>query len=196
MPNKEKLVLEDLFNQPAETIHEALGNDPEQWKLKAESLCQAASLLYQSIGEPPQDPKDPKLILEWFNLHDIGRMLRGMALECLLKAIWLAHGELLVKDGGFVGIPKTKSHDLYAMYLASFSRRKPKLSKQEVELLARLSFAITSARYPISKSPKGDYPSAPKARHKMYWNKCEHNLDTKLFETLWEKLEVALYEKT
>jgi len=182
----------DLFDQPIEEIYEALGNDPSQWALRADALYQSAEAVYSSIGEPPNGGADIEEVWHWFCIHDVGRMLRGMALECLLKAIWLVSGEVLVKNNKFVGIPGTNNHDLYGMLNVVCSRRKLSLNEDEKKLLARLSYAITSARYPISKSPLGRYPSAPTAKCKMRWNRCLHSEDTELFQSLWTKLRVIV----
>ncbi|MDO9600565.1 MAG: hypothetical protein Q7J47_22830 [Azoarcus sp.] len=184
----------DLFDQSPEEIHEALGNDTEQWLLRADALHRSGEFLYERIQEPPTNGADVLEVWSWFSIHDVGRMLRGMAFECLLKAMWLARGEVLVKDGRFIGIPGTKGHDLYAMYVNVVLNHRSALSEEEKKLLARLSFAIVSARYPVSKSPRGNYPSAPTSRNKMQWNKCEHEKDSALFELLWGKLSKILQE--
>ncbi len=168
----------DLFDQSPEEIHVALGNDIEQWLLRADALHTSGEFLYERIGEPPTNGADIEEVWKWFSIHDVGRMLRGMALECLLKAMWLARGEVLVKDGRFIGIPGTKGHDLYAIYVNAVTNHQSALSEEEKKLLARLSFAIVSARYPISKSPGGNFPNAPTPRNKMQWNKCEHQKDS------------------
>jgi hypothetical protein len=183
----------DLLDQPPEKIHEAFGNDLEQWLLRAEAL-HPGEILYGNIGEPPTAAGDIDEVWSWFSVHDIGRMLRGMALECLLKAMWLAAGELLVKNEHFVGIRGIKSHDLYGMYVIVCKKHKSLLNEEEKKPVARLSYAIVSARYPISKSSRGDYPSAPTSRNKVQWNKWSHHEDSALFESLWKKLWNNLLE--
>lgn len=180
----------DLFDQSREKIHEALGNDPEQWLLRADDLHRASEILYKNIGEPPCQGLWEAW--NWFSVHNIGRMLRGMALECLLKAMWLSQGEVLVKDKRFIEIPGVKNHDLYAMYVASCQEHRAALTEEEKKLLARLSYAIVSARYPIAKSPHGNYPSAPTSFNNMHWNKCKHDKDSILFRSLWNKLEAKV----
>jgi hypothetical protein len=124
--------------------------------------CIAQVRSFIAISEkPPTANPDIEEVWDWFSVHDIGRMLRGMALECLIKATWLAAGELLVENERFVGILGTKSHDLYGMYVIVCKKHKTLLNEEEKKLLARFSYAIISARYPISKSPRGNYPSAP-----------------------------------
>jgi hypothetical protein len=166
-------------------LHEALGNDPDPWFIRAVDLLRAAEILYDNIGQPPAPS-------EWFSLHNIGRMLRGMGLECLLKSAWLRAGNVLFKNGDFVEIPETKSHDLYSMYKKVTKKRRIILNPEEKELLARLSYAIVGARYPVPKSPGRGYPTAPKPKTKMYWNKCEHEKDTEVFRSMLTKfLEAA-----
>lgn len=187
-------MLSDLFDQSSNEIHESLGNDMEQWLLRADALHRAGELLYGRIGEPPDLRADVEEVWDWFSVHDIGRMLRGMALECLIKAMWLSRGEVLVKDEHYIGIPGAKDHDLYAMYVKSYLKNQAALNQEEKKLLSRFSFAIVSARYPISKSPRGNYPNAPTSPVKMQWNKCEHQRDSALFESLWGKLFVIVQE--
>lgn len=178
----------DLFDRSPEEIHEALGNDTGMWLRRAEALYCSGEFLYEKIGEPPRNAANIEEVASWFDIHNVGRMLRGMALECLLKAMWLASGKMLVKNGRFIGIQGSKAHDLFAMYKKVVINPQFSLSEEEEQLLARFSYAIVSARYPIGKSPRGNYPSSPIPREKMMWNKCEYKKDTALFESLWANL--------
>jgi hypothetical protein len=75
-------------------------------------------------------------------------MLRGMGLECLLKALWLKQGHELVRDAKYVDVPNTKQHDLVGLARQTNFARSP----EEDHLLTRLSDFVThSGRYPIAK---------------------------------------------
>jgi hypothetical protein len=65
-------------------------------------------------------------VWDWFSVQNVGRMLRGMGLECLLKAAWLRAGQVLFED-------------LYSMYNEVNRCRRIVLDTEEKELLARLS---------------------------------------------------------
>lgn len=182
----------DLFSQPDEVIYAAVGNDAGQWVLHARALLVAGEILYSSIGEPPPKTAGEEAVWDWFSVHDIGRMLRGMALECLLKAAWLRSGGRLVAQKRFVGIPGTQSHDLYRMYVEVCKKRPIALNLQEKKLLARFSFAITMARYPVAKSCGGGYPSAPTSKEKMRWKAWSHHADTKVWCSLLDKISAAV----
>jgi hypothetical protein len=71
----------DLFSQPREAIYAALGNDAGQWVLHADALLRAGDMLYRSIGEPPPRTAGEEAVWDWFSVHNIGRMLRGMHLS-------------------------------------------------------------------------------------------------------------------
>jgi hypothetical protein len=182
----------DLFSQPLEAIYAAAGNDAEQWVLHAYALLRAGDMLYSTIGEPPPGTAGPEAVWDWFGVHNIGRMLRGMALECLLKAAWLRSGGRLVERKRFVGIPGTQGHDLYRMYVEVCKKRPIALNLQEKRLLARFSYAIVMARYPVAKSFGGGYPSAPTSRNKMKWNAWSHHADTKVWCSLRDKILAAV----
>jgi hypothetical protein len=75
-------------------------------------------------------------------------MLRGMAVECLLKALWLKQGNVLVDSGRYVGVRGAGSHDL--SQLASAVRFT--LSVHEADVMRRLSHFIEyGGRYPVPK---------------------------------------------
>jgi hypothetical protein len=76
-------------------------------------------------------------------------MLRGMAVECLLKGLWLRHGNELVRDGRYIGIPGAGDHNLVQIASAvAFA-----VSVEEKDVLRRLSHFIEyGGRYPIPRN--------------------------------------------
>jgi hypothetical protein len=79
-------------------------------------------------------------------------MLRAMAVECLLKALWLKSGGQLAKNGKYRGIPGTRDHDLASLADKVTERLSLNLSDSESDLLQRLSCNIAGGRYPIQKN--------------------------------------------
>jgi hypothetical protein len=76
-------------------------------------------------------------------------MLSGMAMECLLKAVWVKQGHNLVEDGKYVSIPGAGDHDLVQLAGAVGLT----LSDLEKDVLRRLSHFIEyGGRYPIPKN--------------------------------------------
>lgn len=192
--NSPKTVAADLFDQPFEVIHATMGNDPNQWLLHADALLVAAEIVYTKIGKPPASTHGIEAAWGWFSVHDVARMLRGMALECLLKAAWLHCGERLFDKNRFVGIQGKQGHDLYGIYTEVCKKRPIALNMQEKKLLARFAFAIVMARYPVAKSSNGCHPSAPVAKTKMSWCAWSHDADTKVWRSLLRKILAAIPE--
>jgi len=81
-------------------------------------------------------------------LHPPELMLRGMAVENLMKAVWLKRGNQLVTSGSYLGVPGAAEHNL--LQLADVLQLS--LTPDERHLLKRLSHFIEYAgRYPIPK---------------------------------------------
>lgn len=77
-------------------------------------------------------------------------MLLGYALECAFKALWLKRGNVLIRDGRYVGVKGAQDHNL--LQLARASGFLP--SAKETDVLTRLSkFARFAGRYPVGKAP-------------------------------------------
>jgi hypothetical protein len=149
---------------------ERTGNDPSAWACRAEALLSSAGVLGAQYHNVPSD--DPDAFWEFFKLHTVGMMLKGMAVECLLKAVWTACVSSLVAEGRFRAIPGTKDHDLLSLVTALEKHVDLGLSKKELELLPILSFAITSGRYPVRKNLNAR-PAKPEWVEKMRWCKWE-----------------------
>ncbi len=166
-------------NVSPQELFERTGNDPSAWVCRSEALLTSAGVLGAQYPDVPRD--DPDAFWEFFKLHTVGMMLKGMAIECLLKAVWTACVSSLVAEGKFQSIPGTKDHDLLSLVTAIEEHVDIGLSKEEVELLPVLSSAITSGRYPVRKNLNAR-PTKPEWVEKMRWCKWEIPADdTRLF---------------
>ncbi len=125
--------------------HTWAANSPEAWKACACSLLAAGTVLRErrargnrsSAGRPNQ-----------WEIHPVELMLNGMAIECLLKALWVKRGHNLAKDGKYKRVPRAGAHDL--VQLAGVLELT--LSTLEKDVLRRLSHFIEyGGRYPVPK---------------------------------------------
>ena len=134
--------MEELDAKFAKTQHERVGNFPRAWQLVASNLLSASQVLREKC-----ESSDSRSATTG-ELGAVELMLRGMAIECLLKALWLKQGRALVKDGHFKGVAGAGAHDLPQLTLAvAFP-----LSDLEKDLLRRLSHFIEyGGRYPVPK---------------------------------------------
>jgi hypothetical protein len=79
----------------------------------------------------------------------VNAMLLGYAIECALKALWVRKGNALVKDGKFLGVKRTRNHDLVQLAAAVGFQ----LDSSEQRVLLHFSkAAMFAGRYPIAKS--------------------------------------------
>lgn len=152
----------DSIDHPRE-VHQVLGNSPEAWIRKSRELCFASDLLLESYWKLDlSSPSD--VLLPEGRILGVALMLRGMAIECLLKAVWLSSGEKLVEDGEYRKIPGTSDHDLCALLEALSGRVGQAIPKTEKVLLSKLSLYLTRGRYPISKRAEADKMSMRRKR--------------------------------
>jgi hypothetical protein len=80
-------------------------------------------------------------------LHAPEMMLRGFAVECLLKGLWVRQGNKLAENGKYVRVPNIKNeHDLVGLAVeVGFT-----MTAEQRDLLEHLSvYTITVGRYPI-----------------------------------------------
>jgi hypothetical protein len=121
------------------------GNAPETWKSCAGNLLTAAAVLRER--REGIDSSSVSVPNAW-RLHPPELMLAGMAMECLLKAVWVKRGNKLAEDGLYVPVPGAGSHDL--VQLAGVLQLT--LSDLEKDVLRRLShFMKFAGRYPVPK---------------------------------------------
>jgi len=179
---------DDIFDLPPQQLFDRLGNDWDLWLSQTDALLSASEILNISCGNPPKPPDDP---WDFIKIHSVVKMLRGMAIECLLKAIWLKTGGTLTNNKGkYRTIPGTKDHDLYSLATKVSENTELGLTTEEMKILSRLSFAITSGRYPIQKSLTAR-PSTPNTDEIIKWNKWEIPKDDEQFESIVDKLMSA-----
>ncbi len=135
--------------------YDVIGNLPVAWLREARILlaCSAnlakdCSFLKDTFGA------DSVAAVHSAELETFGvvQMLRGMALECLLKGLWLKAGGTLASDGLYRKIPETRDHDLVSIAKIVSRKSHLEITDPEVDLLRRLSVAIFSGRYPIQKN--------------------------------------------
>jgi hypothetical protein len=94
------------------------------------------------------------------SLAAVQAMLLGLALECLLKGMWIKNKKAwleenkefsLTKNGKYVRIPRVGDHELLRLANAAGV----KLSSNEAALLERLAaFVKYAGRYPIATTPE------------------------------------------
>ena len=179
---------EDIFDLPRQEHFDSLGNDYDLWTHKSFALFRSAKAIESACGRVPRDQKDVQEVLEWVEMHGVSRMLRGMAFECLFKALWLAYGGTLADKGKYLGIPGARDHDLCSLEGKVAERVDTGLNSKERRLLARLSFFIMYGRYPIRKSMSEQYPSTPDSDKPVYWCRWTPE-DDRVLEEVTNKLQ-------
>ena len=132
-------------------------NTPTAWQYYAENLLLSSKYLWGvfSRGVLKKIEKGENPSAKSSRIFGVAQMLRGMALECLFKAIWLKGGGKLAIDGKYKGIPYTNDHNLISLYEEVSKKIDLNITDDEKHLLKRLSLVITVGRYPIPK--KWDY---------------------------------------
>lgn len=131
--------------------YDYVGNDPMSWQITAGKLLAAVEVLKRArdnyyettIHELKKD--DP--IPSEGRILNSEIMLRGFAMECLLKGVYVKQGNKLAANGRLVKIQGVGSHKLIQLA----QKIHFELTAKEQNLLMRLEVYITSAgRYPIS----------------------------------------------
>ena len=122
------------------------GEKPAAWQVSAKHLL-AAAMAVKAKVHPFENAMDP--------LARIEAMLLGMALECILKGMYIRRRHALVKDGEYVGVKDAGAHQLLQFADAAGVT----LSQPERSILTRLTdFIKYAGRYPISKRVKDMEP--------------------------------------
>jgi hypothetical protein len=156
-----------LNAETRQLMHSRAGNCFATWWSVAGDLLAAAQLLKEgreSLDLTTLSSEDA--IPPEGRVGAVELMLRGMAVECLMKGLWVKNGNPIVKDGKYVKVTGTDNHDL--VQLASAIRFE--LGSLEQDVLRRLSHFIQyGGRYPIpkradelklTKSPAGGFGPA------------------------------------
>jgi hypothetical protein len=117
------------------------GNSAEAWRGRGMALLNASRALMDLWDDCISfDPPHPKEALDY---DSSAVMLRGMAVECFLKARFLERVGPLARGGKYVG---PKSHDLVRLA----ERLDLTLDTNERDVLRGLSRHIVTGRYPIA----------------------------------------------
>ena len=129
-------------------MYDKVGNLPSAWASSADFLLSAARVLRaarDAVYEFPIDVGDP--ITDGEKVFSAEIMLRGFALECHFKALWVKRGNVLTSQGRLQKIPGVGNHDLFQLAKKLGFNCEP----IEGDLLKRLSlFMISVGRYPIA----------------------------------------------
>jgi hypothetical protein len=123
---------------------------PVMWYFKAQNLLDAAKILESHDKLFDQIRTQNKFSDTKLDLISVILMLRGMAIECLLKGALTIQGKIRVKDGRLDLVDKYKKHNLEIMAKDLIGLN---LEKDEYITLKTLSQQITLARLPLNKAP-------------------------------------------
>jgi len=131
------------------------GNHPFSWFDVAFGLLTSAEVLDRFKGNVYEDlrrePKVTRLQYERMSVGRVNAMLRAMAVECLLKALWLQGGGKLALDGRYIGAMKKSEHRLHDLARAVSQKGQIAFTQRELDLLELASSWIVTGRYPIQK---------------------------------------------
>lgn len=128
-------------------VHEGAGENPLVWQASARDLLDAASAVKASVIQ-----LDDGMM---HTLAAVQAMLLGLALECLLKGMYIKRHRVweeadrahaIVKNGEYVGVPGAGEHELLQLADAAGVA----LNQQERSVVARLTdFVVFAGRYPV-----------------------------------------------
>ena len=159
------------------------GENPAAWQAFAKDLLDGAMAVKAKVH-----PFDNAM----HSLARVEAMLLGMALECLLKGIYIkrhrvwadpAKEHALVKDGKYVRVKDAGDHDLVQLAKAAGVT----LSQSERSILTRLTdFIEYAGRYPISKRVEKMRPVKTVARG--YITSAELEMAETLTNKLMQKI--------
>lgn len=128
-------------------MYDKAGNDWNAWASSANYLLASARVLRaarDAADLAATKPGDPLPDGEKVGACEF--MLKGFALECLFKGLWVKRGNVLARDGKLQRIRGAADHDL----LQLSQKLAVRFSSVERDVLKRLSVFMTSVgRYPI-----------------------------------------------
>jgi len=142
---------------------ETAGNWSVSWFQSAFDLLTAADVLDRFSGDVRSEICEgarrgnaspagmSRFQFERLQVIKVGFMLRAMATECLLKALWLKNGEKLTKDGRYVGTMRKSEHQLHELAKAVARKGQITFADRELQLLEQASYWIITGRYPIQR---------------------------------------------
>ena len=123
-----------------EWAFEQSGKNPLAWRHSAEDLIEGAKAVHEKVISFDDG---------MHSLAAVEAMLLGMAIECLLKAMWIKNHEAWKKVGltDKGKLTKLKTHNMQNIA----KEAKVVVSSEENELLEKLSdFIVFAGRYPIA----------------------------------------------
>jgi hypothetical protein len=139
-------------------FYDKVGNLAVKWELSAgDLLCSADFLrdirmeadetaIQQKFADPLRIDRTGQPVSCEFRILYPEIMLRGMAIECLLKALWVKQGNNIVENGKLIGVKNAGDHNLVQLSVAVALA----INNEEKKMLERLSNYITHiGRYPI-----------------------------------------------
>src|SRR5262245_19748704 len=147
------------MNQDTEfqNLFDEVGNDPLVWSQKALALLQSAEILRASFCATKSAISNETEASHRMDLQQIFVMLRGMGVECLLKAAIIKNVKPLAVQGRLQSPVSATPHDLIPLEKCLDEITKTGLSLDERMVLARMSKQIVMGRYPtetkVRKSP-------------------------------------------
>jgi hypothetical protein len=166
-------------------------NRASNWFDKADDLLSSSEILRDKCGFLNTRPDD--IFAGDSKILWVINMLRAMAIECLLKGVWLLSGEMLAKNGKFKGIPGAKNHKLLSLAKKVSEKINLNFSEEEYILLDRLSYCIAFGRYPVqtnwSIGQKIPHPTGSSGVPGYEWALPR---DERLIESIIDKLKSAL----
>ena len=168
-------------------------NRASNWFGKSDELLFSSKILCDKCGFLNTRPDD--IFAGDTKILWVINMLRAMAIECLLKGVWLRSGGILAKDGSFKGIRGASNHKLLSLAEKVAEKVDLNFSKEECILLDRLSYCITFGRYPVQKNwsigQKIPHPTGSSGVPGYQWALPG---DERLVESIIEKLRSAYKE--
>jgi hypothetical protein len=136
------------------------GNSVERWADKAYGLATAAKVLESFQGaiydELMAQERGQRALTEAeyqrTSVSGVSAMLRAMAAECFLKALWLKQGNTLAKNGAYTKILNGNEHRLHELASAVAGGGAITFDADELKPLEFVSNWIVVGRYPIPRS--------------------------------------------
>lgn len=174
--------------------HAAVIRDWREWERKSLSLRRAALLLHEQVSldwgimEPHLGSgKSVDLGEAGIDLSAPRTMLNGLAIESLVKAIWVRHRDPIDPAGRFL-IGHHRTFDLISELSIS-------LYEEEEDLLHRLeSYVVWAGKYPTSRRASELLPKVLQSGQKSAPAYSIHRLDEETFLCLYDRLRAILHE--
>jgi hypothetical protein len=153
-----------------------VGNDPHAWNATAVMLLAAADLL----KNPPEREG---------MIHPPEMMLRGFALECLLKGLWVSQSKSLYKDGQYQRVKDVNGHDVQDHDLRGLADAIGfPLNPEQRYVLERLTaYTTVIGRYPL--------PKRPEQQQVFRWTSGDSDVLDAIMADVRARLRIKLYER-